>query len=130
MYLLATALHCRRGHPELFAAGEYLSAHASGEHDNNVCAFVRRRNSERALVAVPRLLTHLIEHGQAPLGPAVWGDEVLYVPGVQQGERLRNVFTGEVLKAAESDGQTMLPLAEVFAHFPGALFVVETTDLS
>jgi (1->4)-alpha-D-glucan 1-alpha-D-glucosylmutase len=123
LYLLTTALHCRRDRPELFAAGDYLPAHASGERAN-VCAFVRRQGGERALVAVPRLLTRLVEPGELPLGPAVWGDEVLYVPGVEPGERLRNVFTGEVLTAGERDRQTALPLAEVFGHFPAALFLV------
>jgi hypothetical protein len=46
---------------------------------------------------------------------------VLVLPGVRPHERCRNIFTGEIYDPIERDGQTVLPLADVFAHFPVAV---------
>jgi (1->4)-alpha-D-glucan 1-alpha-D-glucosylmutase len=123
LYLIWRALHLRRDHPELFTLGEYLPAHATAERDLNLCAFVRRHNGRLALVAVPRLVSHLVGPTEPPLGPAAWHEAVLFLPGGEPGRRWQNVFTGEVLTAASREGQAALPLAEVFAHFPVALFL-------
>jgi (1->4)-alpha-D-glucan 1-alpha-D-glucosylmutase len=123
LYVVWRALHVRREHPELFTVGEYLPVHATAERDPHVCAFLRRHNGNKALVAVPRLLSHLIGPSDAPLGAAPWQDAALLLPGVEPGQRLRNAFTGEALTAARREGQAALPLAEVFAHFPVALFL-------
>jgi (1->4)-alpha-D-glucan 1-alpha-D-glucosylmutase len=123
MYTLAQALRARREHPGLFTAGEYLPAHAPGEREESVCAFARRHGDAWALAAAPRLLTHLVGAGQLPLGPDVWRDGLLEAPGLAPGARCRNVFTGEVLTAVEQDGKPWLRLADVFAHFPVALFM-------
>ncbi len=123
MYTLTQALRARREHPGLFSAGEYLPAHATGEREESVCAFVRRHGDSWALAAAPRLLTHLVGPGQLPLGPEVWRDGLLEAPGLAAGARCCNVFTGEVLTAVEQDGRGWLRLAEVFAHFPVALFL-------
>jgi (1->4)-alpha-D-glucan 1-alpha-D-glucosylmutase len=123
LYTLAQALRARRDNPGLFSAGEYLPAHAPGERDDSVCAFARRHNGAWALAAAPRLLTHLVGPGVLPLGPQVWRDALLEAPGLAPGARCRNVFTGEVLAATERGGRACLRLAEVFAHFPVALFL-------
>jgi (1->4)-alpha-D-glucan 1-alpha-D-glucosylmutase len=122
-YTLAHALRVRRDRPGLFSAGEYLPALAPGAREENVCAFARRHEGAWALAAAPRLLTHLVGAGQLPLGPDVWQDALLEAPGLTPGARCRNLFTGEVLTAGERDGRAWLPLAEVFAHFPVALFL-------
>ncbi len=132
MYLLTRALHCRRQHPGLFTEGEYLPAAATTDRDENICAFVRRRNgqasggrqaAEIALAAAPRLLTHVIDSDELPLGIDAWGDSFLYLPAEGTAQRWENVFTGEVLTAEERDGQSGLPLARLFAHFPVALLL-------
>jgi (1->4)-alpha-D-glucan 1-alpha-D-glucosylmutase len=63
--------------------------------------------------------------GDLPLGPEVWLDTVLLLPGIGTGQRWRNLFTGEVLTATSRQGQGCLRLADVFAHFPVALLLEE-----
>ena len=90
-----TALRCRRDYPGLFAEGAYLPAEpAPGPvRREHVCAFVRRAAGRWALAAVPRLLTRLLPRaGASPLGPDVWQDSALLVPGLRPGRRCRNVF--------------------------------------
>jgi (1->4)-alpha-D-glucan 1-alpha-D-glucosylmutase len=123
LYVVSRALRCRRDHPGLLTSGEYLPAQASEPYDVNVCAFVRRTDGAAALAAAPRLLRRQIRPGQLPLGAAVWGDGVLWLP--EGGRRWRNVFTGEMLPTAERGGRPCLPLAAVFGHFPVALFLPE-----
>jgi (1->4)-alpha-D-glucan 1-alpha-D-glucosylmutase len=122
LYVTSRGLQCRREHPGLFAAGEYLPAEASGARAEQVFGFARRRGDVWAVVAVPRLLTRLIGPGEVPLGPAAWQDTVLLLPGVDPALKLRNVYTGERLAFAEREGKPCLHLAEVFASFPVALF--------
>jgi (1->4)-alpha-D-glucan 1-alpha-D-glucosylmutase len=123
MYLLTRALHCRRQQPGLFTEGEYLPAQATPDRDENVCAFVRRRDGQLALAAAPRLLTRLAAPGALPLGPDAWGDSFLFLPAGGAGRLWQNVFTGEVITARERDGQPGLELAQLFALFPAALLL-------
>jgi len=126
LYVTYRALHCRRDHPGLFSEGEYLAAPLLGARQDHLCAFVRRREGRRALVAVPRLLAGLIpQDGALPLGPEIWQDIGLILPATTPGERWRNLFTGEVLITSEIHGQPFLPAAEVFANFPVALFLAQ-----
>ena len=115
-------LHCRHEHPGLFTEGEYVPTLAHGERSEHVFAFLRRLGERWAVAAVPRLVAKLLLGvGGLPLGPGVWGDTMLVLPGVRPRERCRNIFTGEVHDPSERDGQTVLPLADVFAHFPVAV---------
>jgi (1->4)-alpha-D-glucan 1-alpha-D-glucosylmutase len=124
LYLLMQALCCRRDHPGLFTEGEYLPTTASPRYDENVCAFVRRRNGQAALAVAPRLLTHVVEQGALPLGEEPWQDGLLYLPEGAQVPHWQDIFSGQVLHAREQDGRASLRLAEVFAHFPAALLVM------
>ncbi len=122
LYLTWRGLLCRREHPGLFTEGEYLPASALGERSDNVFAFIRRLGERWALAAAPRLIARLMPGvGDLPLGAGVWRDTVLVLPGIRPHQRCRNIFTGEIHETSERDGQTVLPLADVFAHFPVAL---------
>jgi (1->4)-alpha-D-glucan 1-alpha-D-glucosylmutase len=124
LYVTWRALHARRDNPGLFTTGEYLPADAVGSRQEHVCAFVRRREGRVAVAAAPRLMTRLVaQPGGPPLGAPVWEDTRLLLPNVEPGRRLRNVFTGEELVAAEQDGRASVAAAEVFASFPVALLV-------
>jgi (1->4)-alpha-D-glucan 1-alpha-D-glucosylmutase len=72
----------------------------------NVCAFQR---GDDAIVAVPRLITRLVDAGTLPIGD-VWGDATLNIAG-----SWRNAFTGQTV---EGDA---LALRDVFATFPVAI---------
>lgn len=124
LHVTRRALRCRRDHPGLFTAGEYLIAEADGSQEEHMFGFVRRHDRHWAAAVVPRLLTRVTpQAGDLPLGEDVWGDTVLLVPGIGTGQRCRNVFTNEVLTTTEWHGQGSLRLAEVFANFPVALLL-------
>ena len=103
LFVTRRSLEIRARHIESFR-GAY-SPVATGT--DNAVAFTR---GERILVAVPRLTTQLCKPPHLPLGD-VWGDQTLAIGGTW-----RNVFTGE-----EAGGER-LPLRDVFATFPVAIF--------
>jgi (1->4)-alpha-D-glucan 1-alpha-D-glucosylmutase len=127
LFVTRTALHCRLAQPGLFSTGDYLSVDAAGPHRDHVCAFLRHQGQHVALVAVPRLLTRLADGtNKLPLGPEVWGDSVLLLPGeLGPPRRWRNIFTEEALALEKRQGQPALPLARVFGHFPVALLLAQ-----
>jgi (1->4)-alpha-D-glucan 1-alpha-D-glucosylmutase len=125
MYTLLQALYCRREHSDLFTTGEYIPVHASGDRDEHICAFLRRHEGQAALVVVPRLLSRICGASELPLGHAVWQEASLFVPALDAPTHWRNVFTAEVLSPGDNGQKGRLPLAEVFAHFPVALFLAQ-----
>jgi hypothetical protein len=75
---------------------------------------------------LPRLVARLLSDGhEAPLGEAVWHDPRVLVPGAEPQWDWQNVLTGEPVTFACEDGQPMLAVAEVLAHFPVALLVAD-----
>ena len=121
LYVVAEGLRCRRDHPGLFAAGDYLAVEVSGARQEHVFAFVRRLGNDWALVVVPRLLSRLI--GQAdglPLGRDVWQDTRLILPESVGTGSCRNIFTGETLPASD------LLVADVLGQFSVALYVTSS----
>jgi (1->4)-alpha-D-glucan 1-alpha-D-glucosylmutase len=126
LYVTCRALRCRRDHPGLFSTGEYLPAEVLGSRAEHVCAFVRRWERRCAVAAVPRLVARLLAGETGfPLGADVWQDTRLLLPGLVPRQRLRNIFTEEVHRASERQGQASLAAADVFAHFPVALLVAQ-----
>ena len=65
-----------------------------------------------------------LDPGELPIGEQAWGDTALELPLITPGTRLNNVHTGEQFTCVE----TRLPLARVFAHFPGALLAYERSE--
>src|SRR5262249_39650294 len=75
LYVTSQALRCRRDHPGLFSAGEYLPAEAAGALRGHVFSFARRRGGDLALAAAPRLVTRLAAGPvDLPLGAVAWQD--------------------------------------------------------
>ena len=58
-----------------------------------------------------------------PVAAKTTEDTRLLLPGVERGQRLRNIFTGEEVTAGEHQGQAAVTAAEVFASFPVALLM-------
>ena len=126
LFITYRTMQCRRDHPGLFSAGEYIPIDIDGPRSAHLFAFVRRSGDVRALVAVPRLLAGLTsDPDRWPPGPEAWQDTRLILAGIAPGTRWRNLFTGEVLAAEGRDGQTSLAAADVFASFPVALLIGE-----
>src|SRR5439155_30714 len=113
LYLSYRALHCRRDHPGLFSAGEYLPLEITGDRAKHLFAFARRSGEQWAVVAVPRLLTRLVPDGRQPPLGEVWQDTRVILPPIEPGLRWRNAFTGEVLSAAEHEGRLSLAATEL-----------------
>ena len=126
LFVSYKTMQCRRDHPGLLSAGEYIPMAADGPKAAHLFAFARRAGGVRALVAVPRLLAGLAPDPDRPtLGTEAWEDTRLILPGIASGTRWRDLFTGEVLTAEERDGQPSLAAADVFASFPVALLISE-----
>ena len=126
LFVTYRTLHCRRDHPGLFSAGEYLPIAVDGPKAAHLFAFVRRSGDVLALVVVPRLVAGLTtDPDRPPLGQEVWQDTRLVLTGVAPVTRWRNLFTGETLATEDRDGQPSLAAADVFASFPVALLISE-----
>ncbi|MBE0569122.1 MAG: malto-oligosyltrehalose synthase [Deltaproteobacteria bacterium] len=121
LYVTCKALNFRRERKELFRDGAYLPLPVAGGHREHALAFARGKGESWAIAAVPRLSTRLAPDGGFPLGETAWGARtVLRLPADLPG-RWRNAFTGEMLQAAETGGEKILHLQEVFRLFPVAL---------
>jgi (1->4)-alpha-D-glucan 1-alpha-D-glucosylmutase len=121
LYATYRGLNCRRDNPGLFATGQYVPLETTGVRADNVCAFARVQEGRCAIVAVPRLVTQLVRGvDDMPLGPAVWQDTALELPEALGQRSYRNVFTGEIVGAAER-----LAVAELMANFPVTLLLAE-----
>ena len=78
-------------------------------------------------MAVPRLVAGLVgKELRDPIGPEIWGDTRLRLPEVEPGSRYCDVFSGQALNVTVDEDEATLPLAEVFASFPFALFELAT----
>jgi (1->4)-alpha-D-glucan 1-alpha-D-glucosylmutase len=109
-------------HPDLFARGDYVPLAAEGAAADHVVAYARRDAENEFIVAVPRLVAGLIgKELRDPIGPEVWGDTRLRLPGAEPGMRYRDVFSGETIKVSSGDDGATLPVSEVFAALPFAL---------
>jgi (1->4)-alpha-D-glucan 1-alpha-D-glucosylmutase len=122
LWTTAQVLRLRRTEHALFRHGRYLSLYGAGAAEQHVIAHARQyRNGEdknkAVIVVVPRFACSLMRGEVAlPLGNA-WKDWTLSLPSELQGT-YRNIFTGEEVTAGAS-----LPLSQVFASFPVAVFV-------
>jgi (1->4)-alpha-D-glucan 1-alpha-D-glucosylmutase len=131
MYLIWRTLCFRQQHPDLFQQGEYLPLEVAGAKADRVIAFARRRQGRTAIVIVPRQVAGLInaaavtdasasgENDPPPIGPQIWGDTHVLLPG-DGGGKYRNVFTGEIL-----DLEGRIDVSQALADFPVALGVTE-----
>lgn len=126
LYVTRQALAARRAHPQVFAAGDYISLWAAGSRTKNVVAFARRLGGRWVMACVPRLTTQLTRTGRFPLGRPAWGGTMLQLPpGAPR--RWTNVFTGETVEAAAVmvHGGSLFPLRTLLGAFPVALLTGE-----
>jgi (1->4)-alpha-D-glucan 1-alpha-D-glucosylmutase len=125
LYTTHQELELRRERQELFSQGEYIPLEASGERAKHVCAFARRLGDAWALTVVPRLLSSLIPSGRFPLGPRVWGEDSLVLPG-DAPNSWRNILGGSVIQSgSKAPG---LPLSAIFNQFPVALLIENSAN--
>jgi (1->4)-alpha-D-glucan 1-alpha-D-glucosylmutase len=117
-YVVWRVLSFRRGHPDLFSAGEYLSLDTRGDYADNVLAFLRRRGEEQVLVVVPRLVAKNVD--EVPL-PKEWGNTTVLLPEDSQGD-WENIFDKTILRhAGSAKPPEGLSVSEILHRFPVAL---------
>jgi len=117
LYVTYKALNRRQYHRAVFLEGEYIPLQVRGQKQEHVCAFARRLGETWVVIAVPRLLTGLIDRFTPPLGRGVWGDDSLLFPEGAP-ERWHHLFTGETITV--SSAKKSAPLWQVFETFPVA----------
>ncbi len=138
MFVTWRGLECRRQHAEIFA-GSYQPLKTSGPREANACAFARSGNGQWALCVVPRLAAEAWQATDAaappdsasqngsPWQPARWWESTaLELPG-DAPRRWRHVFSDRVFTAEPRGAILTLDLAELFASFPVALLLSETS---
>jgi (1->4)-alpha-D-glucan 1-alpha-D-glucosylmutase len=122
LYVTLESLNYRKENYPLFLDGTYIPLVGEGDLKDHICAFARQRQEKVVLVIVPRFLTRLIQGlEELPLGKNVWGDSGIVIPDEIDGNKFRNIFTGEGLQMIRKDEQRVLALSQIFAHFPVAM---------
>jgi (1->4)-alpha-D-glucan 1-alpha-D-glucosylmutase len=117
LWVVARALALRRQAPALFAFGDYRAIGVQGAHADHIVAFARVHEREGVVVVAGRLFASLGPPvGTLPLA-AAWSDTTLDLSFIAPGTQISNVLSGERLAATGN----RVAVADVFAHFPGAL---------
>lgn len=119
LFFTTEALRYRRAHCPLFQEGDYVPLKVEGEWAEHVFAFARTQGKETLVVAIPRLLTRVLPETQsAAFEKAVWGETRVLLH--DDGESpFRNIFTGETVRTVMTGGCQVLPVGQLFSHYPG-----------
>lgn len=123
LFLLRKVIRFRRKNPILFQEGDFLPLETKGECRQNVVCFMRRRNGQQILVAVPRWLSHVAsstDHGKSD-----WHNTEVVLPDSTSARWQSVLCDHEVTIHETAHTQSLeasLRIADLFAHFPVALF--------
>jgi (1->4)-alpha-D-glucan 1-alpha-D-glucosylmutase len=121
LYISQRLLCLRRERPELFVGGSYTPLRGN----QHVAAFARGADGQTLVIAAPVQLATLTRGAQlAPIGPDVWREAWLALPG-EPGRVYRDLFTGHHHTTRPHAGRAALKLAELFGHFPVAVLLSE-----
>ncbi|MFJ4440674.1 malto-oligosyltrehalose synthase [Pseudomonas sp. NPDC089422] len=117
--LIARVLDCRQAHAELFRRGAYLPLNVQGRHADQVIAFARLGEGERAIIVAPRLASGLLGSASTPLIPAQnWDDTRVILPFALSPA----TWTGLFGVAAVSPTRELM-LSAVLSQFPVNLLI-------
>jgi (1->4)-alpha-D-glucan 1-alpha-D-glucosylmutase len=123
LFTLSRALRFRRDHQDLFLHGEYEPL--TGDVDDpHVIAFSRRRETQEAIIVVPRFLAAMMGGvPKSPLGIDRWRMMSIRLPRRLNKSRLTNVFTGESVEPLVHRDTPWLLLGNAFQSWPVAMLV-------
>lgn len=96
IYVTTQLLRLRRTHPSLFMEGQYAPLQLQAAPGGSLIAFVRRHDTIGAVVVVPRLVEAMTRERGWPVGEG-WRERQIEIPGLENGQILTNVLTGEHL---------------------------------
>jgi len=121
LFLVRKAIRFRRENSALFQEGEFLPLETQGECQQNVVCFMRRRNGNKVVVAVPRWLSQVASSGR---GQRDWRDTEVVLPA-DSSVQWRSIVTGhDVMAHQELGGQSRarqsLKVSDLFEDFPVA----------
>ena len=117
--LIARVLDCRQAHAELFRRGAYLPLQVQGRHADQVIAFARLGEGQRAIVVAPRLACGLLGGAATPLIPAQnWDDTRVILPFALSPATWTGLFGGAAVSPTRE-----LMLSAVLAEFPVNLLI-------
>jgi len=117
--LIARVLDCRQAHAELFRRGAYLPLNVLGRHADQVIAFARLGEEQRAIIVAPRLASNLLNGAATPLIPAQnWDDTRVILPFALSPA----TWTGLFSSAAVSPTKELM-LSAALADFPVNLLI-------
>jgi (1->4)-alpha-D-glucan 1-alpha-D-glucosylmutase len=119
LYLTWKALRYRRDHCQLFHSGDFLPLKSAGCRAQNIVAFLRRRETSAAIVAVPRWLSQIRPKSEENPLELDWCDTRITLPAGASPE-WTSVFGGSHLSAQSRNGQTHLMAEDLFRDFPVA----------
>ena len=123
LFLTLRGLAARNYFRNVFRSGTYHPLEVTGEHANNVIAFVRHKGEHTVITLVPRFITGLVQPDTLPLGQDVWGDTALVLPNAAQAS-WKNWITDESIELGESP-----KVKDLLKDFPVALLVSEDHTL-
>jgi (1->4)-alpha-D-glucan 1-alpha-D-glucosylmutase len=125
LYLISKALRCRQEFGELFTDGDFVPAEISGERSQNVTAFFRIAENQRALVLAPKWLAGSGMEQNPYAQGKFWGNTSILLPDNVAGS-WRNVLTGGSV-TAERKRNTGLSVSDALKNFPVALLLSDPT---
>lgn len=120
LFLTVSLLNFRRSHHQLFSDGSYIPLATRGTYEQSIFAFARAFQDEWLVVAVPRLLRHIIQSREFPLGEA-WHTTSIELSEFLSSEWAYEVLTGAQIHLQNGQGPSTLPASQLFLHFPFAV---------
>lgn len=126
VFLMQKAIRFRRENSRLFQEGEFLSLKTQGECRQNIVAFIRRKNGDQMLAAVPRWLSQVARSSDRNQGKLDWRDTEVVLPP-NSSVCWQSVLNGQGVMARQTaagqpSGGQSLKVGELFEHFPVAFF--------
>jgi (1->4)-alpha-D-glucan 1-alpha-D-glucosylmutase len=125
LYITSEALRFRRDHRHLFAQGSYTALGGEGSRSRHVVAFARATANQMLLAVTGRFFLKLCNSHSQPIGDT-WGNTTIALPRNTAHTSFREIFTGEIVHAEQSEGGLFLPVNKVLARCPVALLFAES----
>jgi (1->4)-alpha-D-glucan 1-alpha-D-glucosylmutase len=120
LLVAARALRHRRASLAAFERGAYVPVAAEGSRSRHVVAFARAHHGAASITVAGRFFASLVPAGR-PVGPEVWGDTRLRLPGSLPTGPYRDVLSGNRVSIAREGTERWLALGEIFCSLPVAI---------
>ena len=125
-YLIWKVLQLRCKNISIFNEGSYIPLQVEGPFADHICAFARIQQNKVVLVVAPRWFVRLTTSSREKSWDAtVWNQTWLVMPFELSELHFSNVLTGEDFISTTKNGQSLLPVSALLAHFPVALVTAE-----